>query len=85
MKPREQNGGTRREIGQEAESHAFVLRYRKEPQGPSDAQPRIWIDLEYVNQNQRWRYSALDQALACIREVIDSLQPAMTGPEPDRN
>ncbi len=85
MKPREQNGGTRREIGLEAENHAFVLRYRKEPQGPSDARPRIRIDLEYVNQNQRWRYSTLDQALACISEVVDSLQPAMTGPEASRN
>ena len=53
MRPREQKGRTRREIGPEAENHAFVLRYRREPQGPSDAQPRIRIDLEYVNQNQR--------------------------------
>ena len=85
MKPREQNGTSRRDIGPEAEYHAFVLRYRKEPHGPSDTQPRIRIDLEYVNRNQRWRYSALDQALACIKEVVDSLQPAMTGPEAGQN
>lgn len=85
MKPRKHSHKTGREIGPEPENHAFVLRYRREPEGRSEAQARIRIDLEYVNKNQRWRYSALDQALACIREVVDSLQPTMSGSEGGRN
>jgi hypothetical protein len=82
---RKNNYGTRWEIGSEFENHAFVLRYRKEPAGSSEAPARIRIDLEYVNTKQRWRYPELDQALDCIKEVVDGFQPTTSGPEAGRN
>lgn len=83
MKGRKYSHKPQVETGSESENHAFVLRYRREPEGPSAAQARVRIDLEYVNKNQRWRYSALDQALACITEIVDSIQPTISGPEAD--
>lgn len=85
MGPQKNSFGNRWEIGSEAENHAFVLRYRREPEGRSTAHARIWIDLEYVNTKQRWHYPELDQALDCIKEVVDGLQPKTSGPEAGRN
>jgi hypothetical protein len=85
VEPRKHIQRTRSESGPESENHAFVLRYRREPAATSEAPARTRIDLEYVNENQRWRYAALDEALARITEVIDSLPLPTNGPEIGRN